>query len=71
MKRYTRYLAVDQSIVRPDDRGIFVPRQSLGEESMIIGIDSVPDGGYFAAGTKYEAVRVLKLDTEGSRPETR
>jgi len=38
---------------------------------MIIGIDSVPDGGYFAAGTKYEAVRVLKLDTEGSRPETR
>jgi len=71
VKHYTRYLAVDQSIVRLDDRGIFVSRQSLDEESMIIGIESVPDGGYIAAGMKYETVWVLKLDAEGSRPETR
>jgi len=65
------FLAVGQSIVRLDDRGIFVSGQSLDKESMIIAIEPAPDGGYIAAGTKDDTVWVLKLDAEGSRSEAR
>jgi hypothetical protein len=65
------YLAVGQSIVRVDERGNLVSQQNLETGSMIIGIEPAADGGYIAAGKKYGTIWVLKLDTEGSRRQTR
>jgi hypothetical protein len=60
-------IVVGQDIVHVDAAGNLVSKQDLGQESMIINIDHAPDGGYIAAGEKYEAVWVLKLDTAGNR----
>jgi hypothetical protein len=60
-------IVVGQDIGHVDAAGNLVSKQDLGQESMIIGIDHAPDGGSIAAGEKYEAVWVLKLDTAGNR----
>jgi len=65
------FLAVGESIVRLDDQGMLVSQEMLEQESMIIAIEPAPDGGYIAAGMKYDTVWVLKLDAEGSRSEAR
>ncbi len=61
------YVAAGDGILRLDGQGGMVSQQTLPRDSMIIGIERAPDGGYIAAGWQNRAAWVLKLNADAQR----